>query len=260
MLHGYIKTWHFSLTINSERRVTNDTFKAMFKSTVLGGNVSDLVSYNSSGTTLTITRNPFGFINKTSKGNYDGVRVGDRGEMTDDDFVKHITNILKKNKFTVRNVRVDLYKALPDKKDDFKTLFIDGENNVTNMNLFKRRIVGLTSYFRSAQENLMPQYSKGRNFHVIRIPMSDFQFGIYEEARVAERKLELNNARKRKKQQGDIYEDSISTYRIFSRAFCNFVFPRPEIKNLCLMMIRKMLSMIPTMMKIFRWRIETRKR
>ena len=231
MLRGYIKTWHFSLTINSERRVTNDTFKAMFKSTVLGGNVSDLVSYNSSGTTLTITRNPFGFINKTSKGNYDGVRVGDRGEMTDDDFVKHITNILKKNKFTVRNVRVDLYKALPDKKDDFKTLFIDGENNVTNMNLFKRRIVGLTSYFRSAQENLMPQYSKGRNFHVIRIPMSDFQFGIYEEARVAERKLELNNARKRKKQQGDIYEDSISTYRIFSRAFCNFVFPRPEIKR-----------------------------
>ena len=231
MLRGYIKTWHFPLTINSERRVTTDTFKAMFKSTVLGGNVSDLVSYNSSGTTLTITRNPFGFVNKTSRGNYDGVRVGDRGEMTDDDFVKHITSILKKNKFSVRNVRVDLYKALPDKKDDFKALFIDSENNVTNMNLFKRRIVGLTSYFRSAQENLMPRFSKGKNFHIVRIPMSDAQFAIYEEARVSERKLELNNARKRKKQQGDIFEDTVSTYRIFSRAFCNFVFPRPHIKR-----------------------------
>ena len=231
MLRGYIKTWHFPLSVNTERRVNTDTFRAMFKSTLLGGNVSDFISYNSSGTTLTITRNPLGFVNKTSRGNYEGVRVGDRGQLSDDNFVKHVTSILKKNKFTVRNVRVEMFKALPDKKDDFKALFIDGNNDVTNMNLFKRRIVGLTSYFRSAQENLMPRFTKGKNFHIIRIPMSDPQFAIYEEARVSERKLELNNARRRKKRQGDIYEDTVSTYRIFSRAFCNFVFPRPDIKR-----------------------------
>lgn len=230
MLRGYIKTWHFSLSINSERRVTTDTFKSMFKSTILGGNVADYIDYNSSGTMLTITRNPLGFVNKTARGNYEGVRVGDRGQMSDDEYVKYITSILKKNKFTVRNVRVELFKALPDKKDDFKALFIDSENNVTNMNLFKRRIVGLTSYFRSAQENLMPRFVKGKNFHVVRIPMSDPQFAIYEEARVQERKLEKNNARRRKKGD-DIYEDTVSTYRIFSRAFCNFVFPRPEIRR-----------------------------
>tara|TARA_B100000282_G_C31734539_1_gene492705 strand:- start:1137 stop:3221 length:2085 start_codon:yes stop_codon:yes gene_type:complete len=230
MLRGYIKTWHFSLSINSERRVTTDTFKSMFKSTILGGNVADYIDYNSSGTMLTITRNPLGFVNKTARGNYEGVRVGDRGQMSDDEYVKYITSILKKNKFTVRNVRVELFKALPDKKDDFKALFIDSENNVTNMNLFKRRIVGLTSYFRSAQENLMPRFVKGKNFHVVRIPMSDPQFAIYEEARVQERKLEKNNARRRKKAD-DIYEDTVSTYRIFSRAFCNFVFPRPEIRR-----------------------------
>ena len=125
----------------------------MFKSTILGGNVADYISYNSE-TMLTITRNPLGFVNKTAKGNYEGVRV-EISQMTDDDYVKYITNILK-NKFTVRNVRVELFKALPDKKDDFKALFIDSENNVTNMNLFKRRIVGLTSYFCSAQENQCP--------------------------------------------------------------------------------------------------------
>ena len=231
ILRGHIKTWYFNLSINSERRITNDTFNGILKSTVLGGNVSDFVNYDSSSTTLAITRNPFGFVNKTSRGNYDGVRVGDRGEMNDDTFVKHVSTLLKKNKITVRNVRVELFKALPDKADDFKTLFIDSENNVTNMNLFKRRIIGLTSYFRSAQENLMPRYTKGKNFHVIRIPMSDFQFGVYEEARVQERKLERNNARKKKKQGGDIFDDTVSTYRIFSRAFCNFVFPRPDIKR-----------------------------
>ena len=230
MLRGYIKTWNFPLTINSDRRITTDSFKSMFRSTLLGGNVADYINYNSSSTTLSITRNPFGFVNKTSRGNYDGVRVGDRGQMSDEDFVKHITTILKKNKITVRNVRVELYKALPDKKDDFKTLFIDSNNDVTNMNLFKRRIVGLTSYFRSAQESLMPRFNKGENFHIIRIPMSDPQFSVYEQARAQERKLEKNNARRRKK-QGDIYEDTVSTYRIFSRAFCNFIFPRPHIKR-----------------------------
>ena len=63
--------------------------------------------------------------------------------------------------------------------------------------------------------------------------MSDFQFAIYEQARVQERKIETNNAKKRKKNQGnDLYEESASTYRIFSRAFCNFVFPKEIIRPL----------------------------
>jgi len=64
--------------------------------------------------------------------------------------------------------------------------------------------------------------------------MSDFQFGVYEEARVQERKLELRNAQKRKKKatsKEGLFDDTVSTYRIFSRAFCNFVFPRPDIKR-----------------------------
>ena len=61
--------------------------------------------------------------------------------------------------------------------------------------------------------------------------MSDFQFGVYEEARIQERQLEMRNARKQKKQKEGIFESTVSTYRIFSRAFCNFVFPRPDIKR-----------------------------
>ena len=58
------------------------------------------------------------------------------------------------------------------------------------MNLFKRRILGLTSYFRD-MFSLMPKYDKSEDFHIVHIPMSDFQFSVYEEARVQERKLEL---------------------------------------------------------------------
>jgi len=97
-----------------------------------------------------------------------------------------------------------------------------------NIEKFKRRIVGLTSYFRSAQESLMPRYDKEKNFHIVRTEMSDYQLGIYEEARKNERKLEKSSKKKKRKQIAgeDLYANSISTYRIFSRAFCNFVFPR----------------------------------
>ena len=70
--------------------------------------------------------------------------------------------------------------------------------------------------------------------------MSTHQFAAYEEARKAERNLEKNARTKKRLGAGakpkgasgaggvggdDIYEDAVSSYRIFSRLFCNFVFP-----------------------------------
>jgi hypothetical protein len=96
------------------------------------------------------------------------------------------------------------------------------------MNLFKSRILGLVSYFPDI-DALLPRYNKRTDRLIISIPMSDYQFSVYEKARVVERKIEKNNAKKRarsvKKGVNDLYEDAVSTYRIFSRAFCNFVFP-----------------------------------
>lgn len=229
IIRGYMKTWVFKLRVNSERRITVDTFKNLFKSTVLGGNVMDYIDYNASTTTLTITRNPFGFVNTTAKGDYSGVRVGERGEMTDETFLEHVSRLLKKEAITIASTRVELYKALPDKLDDFKAMFIDEENELRNMGLFKKRILGLPSYFADIT-TLMPRFNKSSgDFQIERINMSDFQFGVYEEARISERELERNNAR-RKKRGGDD-DETVSTYRIFSRAFCNYVFPRPDIKR-----------------------------
>ena len=70
----------------------------------------------------------------------------------------------------------------------------------------------------------MPDYNEDTDFIVVKIPMSNYQFGVYESARVQERKVAKQNAKKKKKGGND--EEGVSTYRIFSRAFCNFVFPR----------------------------------
>ena len=50
----------------------------------------------------------------------------------------------------------------------------------------------MSSYFRSAQENLLPKYDKiiGQDYHIVHVPMSNFQFNIYETARRKERKSE----------------------------------------------------------------------
>ena len=240
ILRGFITSWSLKLDIMEQRQVNTAYFQSLFKSTVLGGNIIDLIDYKPSSTTLVITRNPFGFVNKSAaKDNtYAGVKleIGERGEINDETFIKLVTSILKKNNIKVQpsGVSVHEYKALPDTLDEFKNYFIQANGEMRNPNMFKRRILGLTSYFRSAQESLMPKYAKENpaDFQVIKIEMSDFQFGIYEEARIQERKIEKDNAKKRKvKKPGvdDLYENTVSTYRIFSRAFCNFVFPRPAI-------------------------------
>ena len=229
ILRGKIKTWTFNLKIEDKSRINKSFFEKIFTSKTLGGNILDYMEYKSSGPSLIVTRNPFGFVNKVQKEDYKGVHVGDRGELSDDDFISRLRGILTKKNIKIIDFKLNTHKALPDKLDDFKTYFIDEANNdVKNMDLFKKRILGLTSYFRD-MEMLMPRYNKSTNLIVVEIPMSDFQVDIYEEARVQERKRESQNAKRNKKKMQGVYEETVSTYRIFSRAFCNFVFPRPTI-------------------------------
>ena len=231
ILRGRIKTWHFKLNIASERKVSLDSIKTLFESKLNTRRLVDYVEYKPSSTTLTITRNPFGFISSVKSGVYEGVNIDEKGDISDEDFVKTVVAILKTEDIKVQpsSIRVEAYKALPDTLDQFMNYFIDKQTNVIkNMDLLKRRILGLSSYFRSIEE-LMPRFNPALDLKIIRIPMSDFQLGIYEEERIDERKQELRNARKKKKTQTGVYEETKSSYRIFSRLACNFVCPRPFI-------------------------------
>jgi hypothetical protein len=239
ILRGYIKTWKFPLQIGSQSKVDKKVLLKMFE----GANSLDYMDYNDSSHVLTVTRNPFGFFNVDDKGKYNGVlRVSPEGEtptLSDADFEKLILATLKMRDISVTpgSITIETFKALPDSLDAFRSYFINSETGqVKNINMFQRRIIGLTSYFRSAQEQLMPKYDKDMDFRVVEVPMSDHQFLAYEKARSAERKLEKKSKSKKKpgaKASGagaggggeDIYEDAVSTYRIFSRLFCNFVFP-----------------------------------
>ena len=241
ILRGYIKTWEIPLDIRSGQSVGKEKLQEIFARE----KVLDYLEY-SKDKVLTITRNPFGFENKVKEDTgYQGVtnkkkefkdekgkiHIEERGTISDTDFERRVISILENAGVSVNRagIKINYQKALPDKFDDFVEMFIKADSGETkNMELFKRRIIGLTSYFRSAQESLMPKYEKLTDFHVIKIPMSDYQFTVYEAARAQERKQEKNSKKKKGvMDENGIYKDPTSTYRIFSRLYCNFVMPKP---------------------------------
>jgi hypothetical protein len=228
ILRGYIKTWTFPLNIKSSRKVNKEELLKIFEQY----NILDYLDYKPSSKLLTVTRNPFGFIDVNKDGVYKGVntfKTQGRGDVSDHKFVETVISILGDYQIDVisTSIQVSTFKALEDSLESFQNRFIESTSgNMKNENLFKRRILGLTSYFRSAQEQLMPEFNKDTDFKVVKIPMSDFQFGVYEQARIQERKVAKAAAKKKLKQVAtDVYTDTVSSYRIFSRAFCNFVFP-----------------------------------
>lgn len=126
-----------------------------------------------------------------------------------------------------QGIKVKNFKALPDDFDIFNGEYIDSvTSEVKNIDSLRRRIIGLSSYFRSAQEGLLPKFNKTPDdYHIIKIPMSNFQFKIYEDARKEERKLESKSKKPNTSKADEIYKEPTSTYRIFSRLYCNYVMP-----------------------------------
>jgi len=218
LINGKIKTWELKLNTLTKDTVDEQYFKKLFYN--LG--VMDYFEYKPKTTTLIVTKNPYGFLNTYDKDKFTGVIYDERGNINDEDFIKLVEETIKKTKlFEIKETNENSYHLLPDTLDEFKKQFIDLKtNNIKNPKKFQKRIMGLTSYFKSAQENLMPEIKK---YHKVYIDLSDYQLGPYSSARKDERKLEKTNAKKKKKDP--LFETGVSTYRIFSRAFCNFVFP-----------------------------------
>ena len=263
ILRGYIKTWTIPMTWEKTEKLNKDTILTMLDDANM--KTHDFVSF--SDNKLVITRNPYGFINVKKRGTlkgtkkapikiktdtnttrrklaggngdefdrYNGVRLDETGNITDAEFLANILRILKnkKNDISVKEALIEEVnnKALPDERDDFFDNFIDiDQGHTKNISVFQRRILGLTSYFRSAQEELLPQFDLtegGDIYHVVKTPMTPHQFGIYEKIRKEEADREKKTTQRKRMHAAkadELYNVS-STYKIFSRAACNFTFP-----------------------------------
>lgn len=269
ILRGYIKTWTIPVELAgvSGVKLNTETILELLDD----ANMKTYDYVNVSGNELTITRNPYGFINTKKKGvlkgtiktvkpttnttkkimggsvildKYDGVVLNDSGNISDAAFITSVKRaITKGNKYKINENQIQKHNftALPNDPNDFMQLFVDNDKQISltnrdehyikNVELFQRRILGLTSYFRSALETLLPRIETtetGNIYHIVHSEMSIMQFNKYVEIRKSEvdrekqsKKMNHTNANANAE---DVYKTA-SSYRIFSRAACNFTFP-----------------------------------
>ena len=240
IIRGYMKVWTVPVSVpeSMERTKFSEDVTRRLDS-------SGLVDYLSIGrvgsgrkSDVSFSRNPIEFVR--TAGSPEVSRNEEENIMNDAAFVKNIVAILgQKPGYVVGKATEKKYKALPDSKDEFDNMFIEYDDEdakwiVRNRRMFQSRILGLGSYFKSAQETLMPAFEKETDFHLVKEPMSDYQFKQYATERELEKQQELRNASRRRAPKkprksgtppNPFEMTASSTYRIFSRAFCNFVFP-----------------------------------
>ena len=226
MLRGNINTYTFTCDATKSNIPRKEIVKKRILEKFKKSGFVDYIDYNANQGILTVTRNPFGFFSTANKENiYEGIKLNRQGRIDDDKFMKHIERLLNNLSISIKGTpKIDKYTALPETKKDFEGKFIDKNTlKLKNNILFKRRILGLTSYFRSASEKLLPDYDEIQN---INIPMSDYQLSEYEKVRMRERSDDKKKAKRKAKASkfNEVYKES-GNYRTWSRLVCNYAFP-----------------------------------
>jgi hypothetical protein len=115
---------------------------------------------------------------------------------------------------------------LPDTEKPFREMFIDTEKVQVKEALIpslSARLAGLISFYKGAKADLMATVTEDT---VVRVQMSDHQLNVYSEQRKSELDKELKDKKKKTQSAYQMATSSQSnTFKIFSRAVCNFAFP-----------------------------------
>lgn len=185
----------------------------------------DTVEYNSVKRVLMLTRNPPHFESVyNEKG--DRIAVKYNREFKQDPDIRTWVTTWKtefETKFTGVELEVpDKYivenlECLPTDFEEFMKTFVEGLN-IRNPLLLGRRIQGLVSYYKGADEKLLPK-RLDEDKTLQKIEMSPEQFFIYLKDRFEEYKQEVN----RKRKIG--LNDQLGSFRPRTRQVCNYSIP-----------------------------------
>jgi hypothetical protein len=124
----------------------------------------------------------------------------------------------------LERVSTETFECLPTEYDEFATLFLDGLTFKNSM-MFQRRIQGLVSYFKGADERMLPRRIENDKT-LEKVPMSEEQFNHYLTIRSDEIK---QDARKKRNPMKDD-ADEMKTFRVNSRLACDYAVP-PELSK-----------------------------
>lgn len=202
ILRGYITT--YTITLNN---YDNDEEMVEFlsKKPLIDQIFSDYKNSN-----VILTENQTFFENYYVNNEYMGVKYNDTLH-PDLNFKKYLYSIFRDKKYEIKSIKINKYTCLPEDEDEFNKTFLT-KNDI----LFKKRILGLVSYFKNQDTENIPSIKKE---HTIKCLMSDFQTHVYKQMRT----YEMEKEKMLTKKKND--KDSNSVFRVFSRQCCNFIFP-----------------------------------
>lgn len=180
-----------------------------------------------------MTTFPAGYVKVTDgQGDFIGVREAEVDESkTTKQVADEIYEAAKKAGVTFKGEPVlQSYPILPVNPMEFDKYFVNSETMTPeHVNVLKKRIYGLVSYYKGSSEDLMPAIKEDT---VVKIRFSDYALNYYTIRRlreIAESPKELMS-----REEVDPFDElnslsqakNPSNYRFNSRASCNFAFPQ----------------------------------
>lgn len=186
----------------------------------------DTIEYNAVKKLILVTRNPPHFRSIYSeKGDRTAVQY-----MKDMPFIPLAAEWVKSwapkfqtdvggAELAIDRVTTEEFECLPSSYDEFAALFLDGLT-IKNQLLFQRRIQGLVSYFKGADERMLPRRVDDDKM-LEKVQMSSEQFDHYLAIRAEEIK---RDARKKRNPMRDS-DDEMKTFRVNSRLACDYAVP-----------------------------------
>lgn len=169
--------------------------------------------------TIEWTLLPKGYIRS-----YDGTVKKKEWDM--DSVVERVCSHLEKKWSFAKKWSQTKQYALPIDRKSFTETFMDETDpdhpRVKNMDLFMRRVMGTTSYFRTAGEELFPSV-QAKNIE--KVPLADFQFNTYNKVRAEEIAMERRKQQMARMAIPGVFGAKGTVYCAFSRMACNFAFP-----------------------------------
>lgn len=214
------KMGQFEITCNAQRGQRNNLEQIASEIRLMP--FVDTVTVMPKDKKLLVTKNPYGFINSDKE----GIIVRDFKLNTDNDqeTVRIIRTYIENQHNGIKTTaKINYFSLFPFDEEVFNKFFLKQISNgvdVHNTEMFKSRIYGLVSHYKTANKNLIPRKNVS---DVIKVPMSDYQFMKYAQVRSAE--IDMDKTKKKRKRNPEEEEEITSSYRSHSRIHCSFVFP-----------------------------------
>lgn len=223
LIRGPMKQYKLKLLKNSKEISTSEIIEYLTQTGIY--KYIDMINYETSDKSISILLLPNNYIRND---NSEHKLIKSEWRMSDNEIIQNVIQTLNKKesvKISIKHSHI-LYYALPSSDDEFKKSFIDDSDidnlKIKNEDLFKRRILGTLSYYKTTGTELFPTVLPNK---IQKLNITTHQMSLYKEVRDKERKIDDAKKKTKHLSKENIFADKSSVYRAFSRLVCNFAFP-----------------------------------